>query len=489
MNFLLRSLAGLLLFAVTLGLLGLAAGQIIWASKEVAGGGPPQRGGGERSFSVQVDRFARGPETPVILSYGTVEAARSLELRALTGGRIVELSEDFRDGGTVAEGELLFRIDPARATSALNIATIALEERRAELAEAEDRRDLTEDELDAAIQQRDLRAQALARQDDLQARGVGTAQAAEDAQLSLSAAEQTLVRQRQALAEAEAAIRTARIAVDRAGIDLSDAERALAETEVAAPFAGVLSDVTAILGRLVSANEKLGQLIDPTALEVAFRVSNAQFARLLDDGGTLQKLPLSVTLELDDIPFTLEGRIDRVGAEVGDGQTGRLIFAQIRQAGQQILQPGDFLTVEIVEPELTDVSRIPADAATSDGRVLVLDDEDRLEEITLPILRRIGDELIVADAPEGRRYVRERLPQLGAGIKVKPVTPPGEEGAQAPAAPQSVVLDEARRARLIAFVEANTRMPADMRERILKQLEAEEVPVAVVERLESRMGG
>jgi len=34
------------------------------------------------------------------------------------------------------------------------------------------------------------------------------------------------------------------------------------------------------LGRLVSANEKLGSLIDPTALEIAFRVTSEDFRAL-----------------------------------------------------------------------------------------------------------------------------------------------------------------------------------------------------------------
>jgi len=52
-----------------------------------------------------------------------------------------------------------------------------------------------------------------------------------------------------------------------------------------------------------------------------------------------------------------------------------------------------------------------------------------------------------------------------------------------------ITLDPARREALIAFVKKNPRMPDDAKERILKQLEAEQVPAATVERLESRMGG
>ena len=50
-------------------------------------------------------------------------------------------------------------------------------------------------------------------------------------------------------------------------------------------------------------------------------------------------------------------------------------------------------------------------------------------------------------------------------------------------------LDPDRRARLIAFVEANAAMPPEVRDRLIDQLNEPRVPASVVERLERRMGG
>ena len=55
--------------------------------------------------------------------------------------------------------------------------------------------------------------------------------------------------------------------------------------------------------------------------------------------------------------------------------------------------------------------------------------------------------------------------------------------------PQTIALDPERRAKLIAFVEANKRMPKQAKERVLAQLQEPEVRKEVVERLEGRMGG
>jgi hypothetical protein len=82
--------------------------------------------------------------------------------------------------------------------------------------------------------------------------------------------------------------------------------------------------------------------------------------------------------------------------------------------------------------------------------------------------------------------VTGRTPLLGAGIKVRPLR--GEAATQIEE-PEMVELTAERRAKLVAFVEANSRMPAEIRTRLLRGLEKDKVPAAMVERLESRMGG
>ena len=50
-------------------------------------------------------------------------------------------------------------------------------------------------------------------------------------------------------------------------------------------------------------------------------------------------------------------------------------------------------------------------------------------------------------------------------------------------------LSDERRATLVAFIEGNSRMPAEAKERVLGQLNQDKVPAQVVARIESRMGG
>jgi len=150
------------------------------------------------------------------------------------------------------------------------------------------------------------------------------------------------------------------------------------------------------------------------------------------------------------------------------------------------LRPGDFVTVTITEPELRGVAMVPTTAIGSGNSALVLDANNRLEEVPVEVLRRQGDDTIIrARELNGRQIVAERSPLLGAGISVEPVDP--NAAAVVPEPPAMIALDADRRARLIAFVEGS-QMPPPAKTRVLGQLEQDEVPADVVERLEARMG-
>ncbi|WP_299304280.1 HlyD family efflux transporter periplasmic adaptor subunit [uncultured Litoreibacter sp.] len=484
MRFFRRSLIGLFLLALTAGLLAVG-GNIVYSALETRWAEEPsQRPARERVFSVRVATIEPGNITPELTSFGEIRSRRTLDLRAPVGGAVVELAENFQEGGTVTKGELLAVIDPADAQAALQVAQTDLLEAEADLLDAERAILLAKDELDAARNQTDLQAKALDRQKDLLARNVGTSASVEAAELAVSSANQAVLSRRQTVQQAEARLAQVSTLITRRKIAVSDAERQLADTEIYAAFDGRLSDVSATAGGLVANNERLAQLVDPKALEVSFRVSTAQYSRLIDESGALVKAPVEVRLDVLGTDLTVAGRITRESAAVAEGSTGRLLFAEIDSTGG--LRPGDFVTVISKEPALQRVVQLPATAVAPDGTVLVLADEDRLEEAQVTVLRRQGDDVILrARGLRGREVVTERSQVLGAGIKVKPLR---EDGAGVPEEPELVELDADRRARIIAFVEANKRIPAEVKTRMLGQLQEAKVPAQMVARIESRMG-
>lgn len=487
MRFMSRGLAGLFLAAVTAAILAVAVQVLVSAvSPGGEGAGRAGRPAEERMVTVNVVPVQPGSVIPRMEVFGQVKARRTLELRVARGGRIVWLAEGFEEGAAVAEGQLLLRLDPAEATSARDLAVAGMAAAESALREAGQALVLSREDLAVSENQLALRQQAFGRQEDLRARGVGSDAAVETAALALSSAEQAVVSRKAALAQAEAAVARAENTLSQQRIALADAERALRETEVRAGLGGRLSGVSAVLGGLVSANETLARIVDADQLEVAIPLSIAQFNRLVDQDGALRPAAVSVRVAGGD-PVT--GRLVRSGADVTEGQSGRTVFAVLDRAGP--LRPGDFVSVEVSEPVLDGVSLLPATAVDAQDTVLALAEGDRLESLKVRVLRRQGDEVIIEAAGlGGREVVAQRSPLVGEGILVRPVRP-GQPAQQAlgPAPEETVELTAERRAELIAFVEGNTRMPADAKARILEQLARDKVPAAVIARLEQRMGG
>lgn len=426
MRFLRRSLVGLMMLALTLALLGAAAMVVGNAVRASLTPGGPARAPAERVVAANVMEVVAGPVTPLMTAYGKVEARHVLEVRPRTGGTLVWVAEAFRNGGTVAAGELLVRLDPVPAEEDLAMARADLAEARAALAEASAAVGLARDDLAAAEEQADLRRQALVRQQDLAARGAGSPQAVETAELALSSAVQAVLSRKQALAAAEARVEQTDVAVTRAEIAERQADRALAETELRAGIGGRLDGVTVVTGSVVTANESIGRIVDPSTLDVALRLSAAQYAQLLDEAGQLRPAEVTIALPGLDQGPGLAGRLDRAGAAVGEGQTGRLVYAALdpdATAGA-LLTPGDFVAVTIAGARLEDVALVPATAVGRQGTVLAVGPEDRLEEIPVEILGRQGDDVILkVGALAGREIVTERSVFLGEGIRIRPLRP------------------------------------------------------------------
>lgn len=485
MRFLVRSLVAVGLLAVTLAVLALAAHTVVTGLQTRMANQAAPKAVRERVFAATVLPVRLGAATPELLVYGEVRSRRTLEIRAPRAGRIVWLADGFEDGAEVLAGQPLLRLDPADARASRDLALADKARLEADARDAARGLDLARDELMLAQSQADLRRASADRQRTLRDRGVGSDAALETAELAVQQAEQAVLSRRQAVASAESRVDQAAVALSRLAITIAEAERALAETEVVAGFSGRLSGVVVVAGGLVGQNERLGQIIDPTQLEVSARLSTAQYARMIDADGALRPEPVTVALDVLGAEVTAQGRLSRSAAAVGAGQAGRVVYATLDAAPG--FRPGDFVTLRMAEPPLTGVAMLPASALGADGTVLVLGPDDRLQAVAVTLERRQGDSVIVSGAAlDGREVVAERSPLLGAGIKVRAVRP---EAPPAAASPELLDLTPERRAALIAFVQGNSRMPAEARTRLLAQLAQDRVPAQVVERIESRMGG
>jgi membrane fusion protein, multidrug efflux system len=490
-----RALLGLLLITLTIAPLGYGVYSLLDAQKNASS--RPKQVAEERIHIANVATLEAITAQPVMQAYGEVRSWRTLEIRAPAAGRLVEVAANFRDGAEVAKAASLAIIDPADPTARRLDAQAGVAEATAELGEAREAAQVATQELNAAERQRTLRTQSLGRQKQLRQKGFATAAEIESAELALANADQSVRNRAQMAIGARNRIERATLGLQRAHVALADAERGVGDTRLSAPFAGLLTNVQVVLGRLVSVNEKLAELIDPTALEVAFRVSNRQFANLLDARGQIMKLALTVALDLGERTIEVTGRIQRADAVVGQGQSGRLMFARLETTPGSVLRPGDFVAVYIQEQPLEKVAKLPATAVTEDGRILYVTENKRLAEQQATIVRRHGNTVLVRDVPFGREVVLERLPQFADGVRIRPVkiaapatpseTTSSTQTASAPIDDGKIQLEPTRRDFLIAAIKKAERIPEERRAWLIGLLEQQRVPKRLVDRIEARI--
>ncbi len=494
MRFLTRALTGLVLTALTLGLLAFAGLSLRDALRERAARAPGERPAEEQVFAATVVEVTPGTITPVLETFGEVRARRELQVRSTAEGRVLDIGPGVEEGGRVTRGQLLFAIDPVDAETELSLAQADLADARAEVEDARRAADIATDDLAAAREQAELREGALGRQRDLEGRGVATAAAVEEAELAAASARSQVLAARQAEADAIRRIALAETALDRRRIAVEDARRNRDDTRIAAEFAGTISELSATQGGLVSQNEQLAVLIDPERLEVAFRVSTTDYLRLLDETGALTAEMATVYMEVGGFTLSSPATITREAPSVAEGESGRRLFARIE--APRGFRPGDFARVRIEEPPLEGVARLPAGAVGRDGSVLVVGAEDRLELAQVERLRTQGDEVIVR-APDlaGATVVAERTPTLGPGIRIRPLEtgPDPADATGTDEGPETVgelmELSPERRAALVATVEADESMGSAARARVLSALQRPQVPARIVERIERRRDG
>jgi len=336
----------------------------------------------ERAWSVDTVAASYADVQPDITLYGQVIAARSSELRSLVAGRIVSVGANFRDGGLVEKGEVLVGIDPFDYETGL----------------AEQQSILKEVEISVRKSRRKY-----ARAQELHGERNVSDEFLDDAELNLR--------------QEEARLEQQTIAVRRAQRDLD-------ETNVVAPFSGVIANVSAEQGQQLSTNDMLADLIDLDKLEIRFSLSNAQFGRLLGADETLEGRPVGITWEVGLQRVEFNGHISRAGAEISSSMGGVMVYASIDDTDQYTkIRPGALVAIRVADKTYKDVLQTPDSALYSDQTVYLVKDE-RLARVDVEVLGFSGGNVYFRPAEEnaisnGDDIVVTQLREAGVGAKVR----------------------------------------------------------------------
>jgi len=357
----------------------------------------------EKAWPVAAQTVTPGRVAPELTLYGRIEAQWDSQLTAAVAADVAEVP--VREGGSVAAGELLVRLDDAdvRLRLAQAEARIASEQSRHQanveaLPRERNLLALVRKELERA---QDLLSKKLASQSALD-----TARQAVDRQaIAVSAREQSILQHDASMAELQAAR-------DQASLDL-------ARTNIRAPFAGRIAQLMASPGQRVRVGDPLVNIYDTDSLLVRAQIPDSQLAQVRD--AVAAGATLAASGELDGRP--LQAVLQRLAGEVGQGGGIAGLF-RVQQPDDGV-RPGRFVRLTLTLPPREDLLALPAQALYGLDRIYLIDAEQRLR--AQPV-KHVGDLrspdgtsqvlLQASGLPEGSTVLTTQLPNAVEGLKV-----------------------------------------------------------------------
>ena len=302
---------------------------------------------------------------------GETEGREQAEVRAQVSGILEKIA--YSEGAWVKAGDTLFVLDDAPYRAALNSASAAVRQLKAEY---------EQDQREAARYEKLFNAKAVSQKvrDD---------------------------------ARSEAAITKAKLAIALANEE--SARINLNRTRVKAPSAGIAGRALVNKGTLVSATSTLlANLTQPNHLRLVLHISEAD----LDGAAITLANPIRV---YDRNRNEYSARLDYVAKSLDPASSTLTVRASVD--GKGVLRPGQFLHAQLALRTLKGVFRVPQKAVYQkpDGTYQVyLEQNGRAEPVTVKVGSwRDTDWIVLSGLKDGDRVCVNQIQKLKPGIALK----------------------------------------------------------------------
>jgi len=343
---------------------------------------------------------------------GTTDGLVNAEIRSQVTGYL--LKRDYREGGAVKKGDLLFQIDPRKFQAALGQA-----EGERKRAQAQ----LTKTKLDV------VRNEPLAK----------------EGAISLKEFQDSV----QANQAAGAAVESAKAAVEQARLNLE-------WTKVLAPINGVVGIAKAQVGDLIDANSALTSMSTLDPIRVYFPISEQEYLKLSglmteryqetqDPTIARKDARIEMVLSNGEI-YPHKGWFFLADRQV-DVKTGTIRVAALFPNPGNVMRPGQYAKIRAAVTVRQGALLVPQRAVSEQQgsyQVAVVTPENKVETRPVTVGERIGSQWIIAKGLKpGEKVVVEGLQKLKAGDSVRPLpfetepqTTPDAPAAQPEASPK-----------------------------------------------------
>ena len=337
----------------------------------------PQR----TAYAAEVVPLKSGSQVVTLHATGTVIPSSVITLRSRVGGEIVEVSPNFIAGGRYKQGDLVLKVDPVDYK-------LALEQKRAALAEAEFQLKLEE--------------------------GQG-AIAAREWELIASEDDSSEVDRELAMRVPHLKYRTAKR--DAARAELEKATLDLARTEISAPFNGIVVERKTDLGAQASVQDALAMLAntDVFYVQASIPVDRLKWINCDAENGSLVKI-------VRGTGAVREGRIIRLESSLeAMGRMARILVAVKNPLlGDHPMLLNEYVRIEIEGSSLEEAYQIPRVALHDDRVVWLATPESTLEirEVTVG-WRDATDVIVSGGLQDGERLILTNLSTPISGMQLR----------------------------------------------------------------------
>lgn len=381
---------------------------------------PPSRPPFQAVYTVDTVIAERGKHQPNLLVYGEVQASRDVELRSLVAGEVVEVNEKVKVGGTVEQGEELFRIDPFVFEQEKALAEANMAETAAKIDENQARIRIERSRIKSLAEQLKLAENDLARITSLRQNGTATEKQVEDRSLIVSQRRQSLEQAELNLLAEQSRLQQMEAVMERFRLNRVRAERNIADTVLKAPLDGVVNTKNIAVGRMINTNDVIVSMYQADRLEVRFTLTDQRFSRIQSDPVGISGRKVEVIWSVGGEDFTFPAVIDRIGARIASDRGGVEVIAIIESdVATTALRPGAFVEVIVPDQEFSDHFRVPETALYGNDIIYEVV-EGRLIERKVRVKARDDEDIIfVADMENGAEIMVTRIAEISEGLRVR----------------------------------------------------------------------
>jgi len=388
-----------LLLALLALAIGITAMEILYITRRQ----PPKEPQDIEPPLVKVQQVQRKDIEMVVKGYGTIQPKVRAQVVPQVSGKVVAVSENFRDGGFTKAGETLIEIDPRDYE-------LALQRAKADVAKAEVDLELEKAEADVAREEWEQMNPGKEPPSALVLRGPQ--------------------------------IRQAETKMAAAQAQLATAELSLQRTKVSLPFDGRVVSENVDLGQFVNVGQPVGEVYGIEAVEIEVPLEDWELAwfdipsnPVSINGNTPGTTGSNVLVKADFAAreHTWDGKVVRTTGEID--KTTRMVSVVVevsepfeRSGSKPPLVPGLFVELEIRGRTLKDAVAIPR-YAVHNGKQAWVYRKGTLNIQELRIVRQ--DEsyaYVTSGIADGDQVVLSALDSVTDGMKVKM---PGEKAPNA----------------------------------------------------------